>query len=372
MIGDARPPVEQLRLRVLTPYRTSPPRGASDTFGARRFSLTRTAASSVRATCSRMARLSASPARGWPPVISVRNLSKRYGDTVAVDGLSFDVLPGRVTGFLGPNGAGKSTTLRLILGLDEPSGGAATVQGRPYRKHRRPLLQVGALLDAAAVHGGRTAYDHLRCLALSNRIARRRVGEVLEIVGLSEVAGRRVAGFSLGMRQRLGIAAALLGDPAVLLFDEPINGLDPEGIRWVRTLLRSLAGEGRTVFVSSHLMSEMALTADHLIVIGRGRLVADTDVASFVAGGDRGSVFVQSPQLERLAQVVEAAGGEPAAAGSGLVVSGLTAAELGDLAAEHGLRIHQLRSEQASLEEAFMAQTDAHGDFRAAPVGEER
>ena len=301
-------------------------------------------------------------------MISVRDLCKHYGQTRAVDGLSFDVLPGRVTGFLGPNGAGKSTTLRLILGLDEPSSGSALVLGNRYREHRRPLLRVGALLDAAAFHGGRTAYEHLRCLAVSNRIPRRRVGEVLELVGLSEAAGRRAAGFSLGMRQRLGIAAALLGDPEVLLFDEPINGLDPEGIRWVRTLLRSLAGEGRTVFVSSHLMSEMALTADHLIVIGRGRLIADSDIAGFVRQGARTPVFVQSPQLERVLELARAAGGEIDPAADGALVRGLTAAELGDLAAEHGLRLHQLRSEQASLEDVFMEQTDAYGEFRASRV----
>lgn len=298
-------------------------------------------------------------------MISVRDLHKRYGATTAVDGLSFDVVPGWVTGFLGPNGAGKSTTLRLILGLDAPTSGSALVLGKRYREHRRPLLRVGALLDAAAFHGGRTAYEHLRCLALSNRIPRERVDDVLDLVGLTDAADRRTDGFSLGMQQRLGIAAALLGDPEVLLFDEPINGLDPEGIRWVRTLLRSLAGEGRTIFVSSHLMSEMALTADHLIVIGRGRLIADSDIASFVGQRIQTPVFVQSPQLEQFLDLVRAAGGDIDAAGDEALVTGLTAGELGDLAAEHGLSLHQLRTEQATLEDVFMEQTDTHGEFRA-------
>ncbi|MDE3130079.1 MAG: ATP-binding cassette domain-containing protein [Acidobacteriota bacterium] len=301
-------------------------------------------------------------------MIRVRDLCKRYGGTVAVDGLSFDVQPGRVTGFLGPNGAGKSTTLRLILGLDEPTQGSALVLGKRYRELRRPLLRVGALLDAAAFHGGRTASAHLRCLAVSNRIRVGRVDEVLELVGLAEAANRRAAGFSLGMRQRLGIAAALLGDPEVLLFDEPINGLDPEGIRWVRTLLRSLADEGRTVFISSHLMSEMALTADHLVVIGRGRLLADSDMASFVHRGERAPVFVQSPQLARFLGLVAAAGGEAERTAEGAMVTGLSAADLGDLASAHGVSLHQLRTEQATLEDVFMEQTDAYGEFRASEL----
>jgi ABC-2 type transport system ATP-binding protein len=228
-------------------------------------------------------------------MIEVCELTKHYGSAVAVDGLSFTVRPGQVTGFLGPNGAGKSTTMRVILGLDAPTAGWATVNGAPYQWLPRPLRQAGALLDADAVHGGRTARDHLRSIGASNGIGARRVAEVLGLVGLDRVARRRVRGFSLGMKQRLGIAAALLGDPPVLMFDEPVNGLDPEGIHWIRNLLRSLAAEGRTVFVSSHLMSEMALTADHLIVIGRGRLVADAPIGEFARQSFRSDVLVRSP-----------------------------------------------------------------------------
>jgi len=229
-------------------------------------------------------------------MIEVCKLTKRYGAAVAVDDLSFTVHPGRVTGFLGPNGAGKSTTMRVILGLDAPSSGRATVNGRPYQQLARPLHQAGALLDAGAVPGGRTARNHLRAIAASNGISARRVSEVFGLVGLESAASRRVRGFSLGMKQRLGIAAALLGDPGVLLFDEPVNGLDPEGIAWIRGLLKQLAGEGRTVFLSSHLMSEMALTADHLIVIGRGRLIADAPIAEFVQQGSGRDVMVRSPR----------------------------------------------------------------------------
>jgi ABC-2 type transport system ATP-binding protein len=217
-------------------------------------------------------------------MIEARELSKRYGSTVAVDRLSFEVRPGKVTGFLGPNGAGKSTTIRMILGLDAPTGGQTLVNGRPYGSLRHPLHEVGALLDANAAHGGRSARDHLLCVAQTNAIGRGRVAEVLELTGIASAAGKRVGGFSLGMKQRLGIATALLGDPPILILDEPVNGLDPEGIHWVRGLLRSLAAQGRTVFVSSHLMSEMELTAEHLIVIGRGHLIADTSMAAFVAG----------------------------------------------------------------------------------------
>src|SRR5579862_7221040 len=233
-------------------------------------------------------------------MIEARNLTKRYGATVAVDDLSFDVKPGMVTGFLGPNGAGKTTTMRLIVGLDHPNSGEVTVAGKRYRDLPAPLREVGALLDAKAMHGGRTAYNHLLCLAQSNGISARRVKEVLGIVGLESVAGRRANGFSLGMGQRLGIAAALLGDPAVLMFDEPVNGLDPEGIVWVRTLMRALAAEGRTILVSSHLMSEMALTADHLIVIGRGRLIRDEGVNDFIESSSQRSVRVSSPQVHQL------------------------------------------------------------------------
>lgn len=242
-------------------------------------------------------------------MISVQGLTKTYGETRAVDDLAFDVQPGRVTGFLGPNGAGKSTTMRLLLGLERPTEGSVTIDGQHYRDIRRPLFKVGALLDAKAFHTDRTAYQHLRCLALSNHIPRHRVDEVLDQVGLSDVAGRRAGTFSLGMAQRLGIAAALLGDPPVLLFDEPVNGLDPEGIHWARTFMRQLAAEGRTVFVSSHLMSEMALTADHLIVIGRGHLIADTDVDQFISASRFGNVTVRSPQLDRLATLIVAAAG---------------------------------------------------------------
>src|SRR4030088_894543 len=239
-------------------------------------------------------------------MIEARGLTKRYGTTLAVDHLAFDVQPGRVTGFLGPNGAGKSTTLRMVMGLDSPSAGTVTVDGRPYAEHQRPLFDVGAMLEARGIHPGRTAYNHLLCLAHSNGIGRKRVDEVLEIVGLSSVAHKRVGGFSLGMGQRLGIGAALLGDPGVLILDEPVNGLDPEGIVWIRNLMRSLAAEGRTVFVSSHLMSEMALTAEHLIVIGRGRLIADTSVEEFVQQASGNVVRVRSPQADELQRLLEA------------------------------------------------------------------
>lgn len=304
-------------------------------------------------------------------MIALEGVSKRYGATRALDELSFEVLPGRVTGFLGPNGAGKSTTMRLILGLERPTRGTVLVDGQPYTGLRRPLFEVGALLDARAFHPDRSAYNHLRCLALSNRIAPRRVEEVLAQVGLSEVAGRRARTFSLGMAQRLGIAAALLGDPPVLLFDEPVNGLDPEGIRWVRTFMRRLAADGRTVLVSSHLMSEMALMAEHLVVIGKGRLIADTDVASFIAARDTGQVVLRSPQLERLRGLIANAGGRcvpEATYRDRATVSGLTAAQVGDLAAAHGVPIHALASDDASLEEAFMALTDESVQFRAEHV----
>ncbi|MHB1487262.1 MAG: ATP-binding cassette domain-containing protein [Acidimicrobiales bacterium] len=299
-------------------------------------------------------------------MIECRELSKRYGSTVAVDHLSFDVLPGRVTGFLGPNGAGKSTTLRMIMGLDSPTSGTARVLGQPYHDHRRPLFKVGGLLDAQAIHGGRSARKHLLCLAQSNGIGRRRVDEVLETVGLGDVAKKRVGGFSLGMGQRLGIAAALLGDPEVLLFDEPVNGLDPEGILWIRTLMRSLAGEGRTVFVSSHLMSEMALTAEHLIVIGRGRLIADASVADFVDTSSARYVRVRSPRIEVLVALLKANGATTTTHDSSAVdVKGLDSAAIGDLAAAQGIALHELAPQQASLEEAFMELTRDSVDFHA-------
>src|SRR5215510_14788917 len=269
-------------------------------------------------------------------MIEARGLTKRFGDKLAVDQLSFTVEPGRITGFLGPNGAGKTTTMRLILGLDHPTGGSVTVNGKEFSRSVNPMREVGALLDAKAVHGGRSAYNHLLCLAQTNSLPRRRVGEVLDLVGLTEVAGKRSKGFSLGMGQRLGIAAALLGDPALLMFDEPVNGLDPEGIMWIRTLMKQLAGEGRTVFVSSHLMSEMENTADHLIVIGRGRLIADCTTAEFIAANSQQEVQVRTPQPEELARLASAAGATVRdEAGDRLVLLGLTAAQVGDLAFEN-------------------------------------
>jgi ABC-2 type transport system ATP-binding protein len=299
-------------------------------------------------------------------VIEVRGLTKRYGPTLAVDGLTFDVAAGRVTGFLGPNGAGKSTTMRLILGLDAPSAGSATVGGRPYRALRRPLHEAGAMLEAAAVHPGRSARGHLRALAAANAIPRRRVDDVLGLTGLSSVAGRRAGRFSLGMMQRLGIAAALLGDPGVLLLDEPVNGLDPQGVAWIRGLLRSLAAQGRTVFVSSHLMSEMALTADHLIVIGRGRLLADTSISEFIGRGTGSWVQVRSPEHRRLARLLQDQGAIVAARGDdALEVRGAAAAAIGDLAARHQIAVHELVARQASLEEAYMKLTQDVVDYRS-------
>lgn len=304
-------------------------------------------------------------------MISVHGLTKTYAATRAVDDLTFEVQPGQVTGFLGPNGAGKSTTMRLILGLERPTAGTVTVDGRPFTALRRPLFHVGALLDANAFHPDRTAYNHLRALALSNHIPRQRVDEVLDQVGLTEVARKRAGTFSLGMSQRLGIAAAMLGDPSVLLFDEPVNGLDPEGIHWARMFMRQLAAEGRTVFVSSHLMNEMALTADHLVVIGRGRLIADTDVESFISASRLSRVILQTPQLARMTELIDAAGGgcspEPGAADRA-TVSGMTAPQVGDLAAAHGIPIHGLGVQEASLEDAFMAITRDSVEFRAEPV----
>jgi ABC-2 type transport system ATP-binding protein len=297
-------------------------------------------------------------------MIEARSLTKRYGSTVAVDDLSFSVRPGRVTGFLGPNGAGKTTTMRMILGLDAPTQGSVTIGGRRYRDVRVPMHEVGALLDAKAVHGGRTAYAHLLSLAQSNGIGRRRVEEVLDLVGLQSVARRRVAGFSLGMGQRLGIAAALLGDPAVLMFDEPVNGLDPEGIVWVRNLMRSLASQGRTVFVSSHLMSEMALTADHLVVIGKGRLIADMTVEEVVRSSSQRSVLVRSPEAPRLAQLLRAAQASVVFEDTvTLTVSGLDNPAIGQLAAANGVVLYELTPQHASLEEAFMELTGSSTEF---------
>ncbi|QKG27380.1 ABC transporter ATP-binding protein [Actinomadura verrucosospora] len=298
-------------------------------------------------------------------MIEVRELTKRYGRTVAVDGLSFQVRPGTVTGFLGPNGAGKSTTMRVLLGLDAPSSGEALVNGGRYTALRRPLHEVGALLDAGAVHGGRRAFDHLGWLARSNGIGTKRAAQVLEQVGLAGVARKRVGGFSLGMRQRLGIAAALLGDPGVLMFDEPVNGLDPDGVRWIRGLMRALAADGRTVLVSSHLMSEMELTADRLVVIGHGRLIADTSVRELTDRFARG-VLVRSPRPEELAGVLAAAGGTvEAAPGGALSVAGLDVAEIGDRAAAHGIPLYEVTPRSASLEEAYMELTAGSTQFGA-------
>ncbi|WP_435059607.1 ABC transporter ATP-binding protein [Streptomyces sp. bgisy060] len=294
-------------------------------------------------------------------MIEVNELTKRYGSKTAVDQLSFTVRPGRVTGFLGPNGAGKSTTLRMILGLDAPTAGSATVSGVPFRRHPRGLRHVGALLDAGQVHGGRSAAAHLSALARSNGISRRRVDEVLQEVGLTEVATRRIGGFSLGMKQRLGIATALLGDPPVLVFDEPINGMDPEGVLWVRRLFRRLAAEGRTVFLSSHLMSEMENTADQLVVIGRGRLIAAEPLRDFAARSTRSSVVVGTPQAAELAAVLTAAGASVEPEGSTgaekLAVTGLPADRIGALAFENRIRVDELTTRTASLEAAFMELT---------------
>jgi ABC-2 type transport system ATP-binding protein len=298
-------------------------------------------------------------------MIEARNLTKRYGDTLAVRDLSFEVQPGRVTGFLGPNGSGKSTTMRMILGLDRPDAGDVTVNGRRYHDLPWPLREVGALLEAKSIHPGRSAYNHLWSLAQTNDIARSRVDEVLDLVGLSSVARRRAGKFSLGMGQRLGMAAALLGDPGVLLFDEPINGLDPEGIRWVRNLLKHLASEGRIVFVSSHLMSEMALTADHLVVIGRGRLVADVAVDDFVANSSGHFVRVRTPRPVDLGRALSARGAHVAAEDDGaLAVTGLPAEAIGDVALAGGIALHELSSQTGSLEDAFMELTHDSVEFR--------
>jgi ABC-2 type transport system ATP-binding protein len=299
-------------------------------------------------------------------MIEVHELTKRYGSATAVDGLSFTVRPGHVTGFLGPNGAGKSTTMRLILGLDAPTGGTATVGGQPFRGRRRGLRDAGALLDATAVPGGRSAVAHLAALARSNGLPASRARAVLEEAGLAGVAGRRVGGFSLGMKQRLGIAAALLGDPPVLIFDEPVNGLDPEGVRWVRGLFRGLAAEGRTVLVSSHLMSEMEHTADHLIIIGRGRLIADTPATAFTEQGTQGHIAVRTPSAAALTAALAAAGASVVPGPDGLLnVTGLTVAEVGDLALAHGIALRELTPRRASLEEAFMELTADSTDYLA-------
>ena len=300
-------------------------------------------------------------------VIEARELTKDYGEKRAVDGLSFTVQPGIVTGFLGPNGSGKSTTMRLILGLDSPTAGDVRVDGKHYRDHAAPLHEVGALLEARSVHTGRSAYNHLLALAQTHGIPRGRVDELIDLVGLHDVARKRAGTFSLGMGQRLGIAAALLGDPSTLILDEPVNGLDPEGIHWIRNLLRSLAAEGRTVFVSSHLMSEMALTADHLIVIGRGRLIADMGVEEFVRKASGSVVHVRSPHLERLRELLAGPDVTIDPVVGGLVeVRGITAERIGELAAANQIVLHELSPQQASLEEAFMELTREDVEFRGA------
>ncbi|MER6612741.1 ABC transporter ATP-binding protein [Streptomyces xantholiticus] len=299
-------------------------------------------------------------------MIELEGLTKRFGTKVAVDHLSFTVRPGVVTGFLGPNGAGKSTTMRMMLDLDNPTSGSVRIDGRHYRDLDEPLKYIGALLDAKAMHGGRSAYNNLLCLAQSNRIPERRVGEVLDLVGLTPVARKKSKGFSMGMGQRLGIASALLGDPEILMFDEPVNGLDPEGIHWIRNLMKTLAREGRTIFVSSHLMSEMALTADHLIVIGQGRLLADTSMADFIHENSRSYVRLRSPQQEQLRDVLHAAGMTAVeTAGGTLEVDGASTEQLGELAAEHRIVLHELSAQRASLEEAFMQMTAGAVEYHA-------
>ncbi|MDQ1046746.1 ABC transporter ATP-binding protein [Streptomyces sp. V4I2] len=303
-------------------------------------------------------------------MITAQDLTKRYGDKTVVSDLSFTVRPGTVTGFLGPNGAGKSTTMRMILGLDAPTRGHATVGGRAYAAHPAPLQEVGALLEARSIHPGRTAHHHLRALAHTHGIPRSRVDHVLDLTGLTDVARRRVKGFSLGMGQRLGIAAALLGDPATVVLDEPVNGLDPEGVLWIRNLLKSLAAEGRTVFVSSHLMSEMALTAEHLVVIGRGRLLADTTVADFVRQSGAGTVKVVTPQAETLVRLLSAPGVDiTTTAPETLDVRGTDAERIGRTAVAHGIPLFELTPNTASLEDAFMDLTRDAVEFTATLEG---
>jgi ABC-2 type transport system ATP-binding protein len=299
-------------------------------------------------------------------MIEAHGLTKRYGDKVAVDDLTFTVQPGIVTGFLGPNGAGKSTTMRLILGLDAPSAGTVTVNGKPYADHAAPLGEVGALLEAKAVHTSRSAYNHLRALARTHGIPTWRVDEVIDLVGLHDVARKRVGAFSLGMGQRLGIASALLGDPATLILDEPVNGLDPEGIRWVRDLIKGLAAEGRTVFLSSHLMSEMQLTADHVIVVGRGRLIADVSMQELTRSATSTHVLVRSPDADRLRAVIAAPDVTVTSSQRDVLeVTGVTSEQIGRVAAEQGIVLFELTPQQASLEETFMAMTRDAVEFHA-------
>ncbi|MCM3883353.1 ATP-binding cassette domain-containing protein [Frankia sp. R82] len=308
-------------------------------------------------------------------MIEVAGLTKRYGEKLAVTDLSFTVRPGLVTGFLGPNGSGKSTTMRMIVDLDTPSSGTVRINGQRYRDFRAPLCEVGALLEARSVHSGRSAHNHLLALAQTHGIGRRRVDEVVELVGLAAVARKRAGGFSLGMGQRLGIAAALLGDPGTLIFDEPVNGLDPEGIRWIRTLLKDLAAQGRTVLVSSHLMSEMALTAEHLVVIGQGRLIADQSVADFVAAASGNTVHVRSPRATELRDLLLSTDVTVRADGPDVLeVSGLSSDRIGIAAAGAGIPLYELTPRQASLEEAFMTLTrdtvEYHGGTPSSPPGD--
>jgi len=300
-------------------------------------------------------------------MIEATNLTKHYGEKAAVADISFEVRPGIVTGFLGPNGSGKSTTMRLILGLDAPTSGDVRVNGKHYRDHWAPLHEVGALLEARSVHTGRSAYNHLLALAQTHGIGRRRVQEMIDLVGLHDVARKRAGQFSLGMGQRLGIATALLGDPATVMLDEPVNGLDPEGVHWIRNLLKRLAAEGRTVFVSSHLMSEMAVTADHLIVIGRGQLIADMSVEEFVQKASGTRVRVRTPQATRLRELVLGPHVSVTSTESGVIeVEGLTAEQVGEVAVEHTIVLHELTPVQASLEDAFMELTQHDVEFKSA------
>ncbi|WP_434317336.1 ATP-binding cassette domain-containing protein [Leifsonia sp. P73] len=299
-------------------------------------------------------------------MIQLERLTKRFGSKTAVDDISATIQPGKVTGFLGPNGAGKSTTMRMIMGLDRPTHGIATINGKRYAELRSPLGEVGALLDAKAVHTGRTAYNHLLAMAATHGISKRRVHEVIGLTGLESVAGKRVGGFSLGMGQRLGIAAAMLGDPATLILDEPVNGLDPEGVLWVRQFARHLAGQGRTVFLSSHLMSEMSQTADHIIVLGRGRILADAPVDQILAGATRSAVRVRTPEVERLANAIQ--GGDVTITGVEaqlIEVTGLSAAQIGDAAAGAGIALHELTPLSASLEEAYLELTQDEVEYHS-------
>jgi ABC-2 type transport system ATP-binding protein len=298
-------------------------------------------------------------------MIEAQALTKRYGDKTAVDDLTFTVKPGSVTGFLGPNGAGKSTTMRMMVGLDRPTAGSVTIDGRPYVEHRSPMHAVGALLEAKAVHKSRSAYDHLLALAQTHRIPRSRVDEVIEAVGLTDVARKRAGGFSLGMGQRLGIAVALLGDPSTVILDEPVNGLDPDGVLWIRNMLRSLAAEGRTVFVSSHLMSEMALTANQLVIVGRGRLLADTTVDELIAGASAGSIRVRTPEVSALRSQLLPLGASVTSVERGLLrIAGVTSEQIGDLAAAHRIPIYESTPESVSLEQAYMQLTQDEVEYR--------